>query len=393
MYRVGQAELDAIARVLWSGKLFRYQGEGQGHCVRFERRWARRLGVPHCTMTASGSSALTAALAGLGIGPGDEVIVPAHTYMATALSVLAVGAVPVIVDIDESVLLDPAAADAAAGPRTRAVIPVHMWGRVCDMDAIGAVAKRHNLIVVEDACQAVGGSFRGRAAGTIGAAGAYSFNYFKNLSCGEGGAVVTTDAVVAQRARCMADACGFFWGGKEADVQPFAASGNRASEIEGAMINAQLDRLDGILADLRRNHDALAEAVKGAGLRVAPSNDPAGDCGAKVMVQFDTPEEAAGFVERARAAGLSADVTATTRRHTYTDWDPVLNQRGAHHPALDPFKLQENAECRKDYRPDMCQRSLDILHRTVMVTVDPDEAAEHLRAIATDELLHARPTA
>lgn len=382
MYRVGQEELDAIARVLWSGKLFRYQGEGEGHCVRFEQRWAEYLGIPHCTMTASGSSALTAALAGVGLGPGDEVIVPAHTYMATALSVLAVGAIPVIADIDESILLDPAAVDAAVGPRTRAVIPVHMWGRVCDMDAISAIATKHGLIVVEDSCQAVGGSYHGKPAGTIGAAGAYSFNYFKNLSCGEGGAVVTADAVVAQRARCMADACGFFWGGKEADVQPFAASGNRASEIEGAMMNAQLDRLDAILADLRRNHDALAEGFKGAGLRIAPSNDPAGDCGAKVMVQFDTPEEAADFAKHATSAGLGADVTSTTRRHTYTDWDPVLNKRGAHHPALDPFKLKENADCRKDYTPAMCQRSLDILNRTVMVTVDPDAEAGHLAAIA-----------
>jgi len=164
--------------------------------------------------------------------------------------------------------------------------------------------------------------------------------------------------------------------------------------FEGCVFGERRSRPDAELRlDVRDVQPEHLEGVDSVIHLAGMSNDPAGDCGAKVMVQFDTPEEAAGFVERARAAGLSADVTATTRRHTYTDWDPVLNQRGAHHPALDPFKLQENAECRKDYRPDMCQRSLDILNRTVMVTVDPDQAAEHLRAIATDELLHARTTA
>ncbi len=375
MYRVGQAELDAIAQVLWSGKLFRYQGEGAGQCVRFEQRWAAHLGAEHAAMAASGSLALTAALAGVGIGPGDEVIVPAHTYMATAIAVLAVGAIPVIVEIDESLMIDPAAIDQAVGPRTRAVIPVHMWGLVCDMDAIIAVAEKHNLLVIEDACQCVGGSYRGRKVGTLGHAGAFSFNYFKNLTCGEGGAAVLRDPIAAQRTRCFIDSCGYFWGGKEQDIQPFAAAGARASEIEGAMMNAQLDRLDAILADLRRNKQNLVQALHAAGYRTAPVHDEAGECASKVMVQFDTPQEAERFIESSRdnAGGFSGgSIAASTRRHTYTDWDPILNKRGSHHPALDPFKLKENADCRMHYTPDMCPRSLDILHRTVMLSVDPN---------------------
>ena len=367
MYRVGQPELDAIAAPLFGGKLFRYQPDGRGQCARFERRWAQRLDIAHATMTASGSLALTAALVGLGIGPGDEVIVPAHTYMATATSVLAAGAIPVIVEIDESITLDPAALDAAVGPRTAAVVPVHMWGLVCDMDAILAVARKHKLKVIEDACQCVGGSYRGRAVGTLGDAGAFSFNYFKNLTCGEGGAVVLHDGLAAQRARCFIDSCGFFWGGKEQDVQPFAAAGARASEIEGAMMNAQLDRLDPLLADLRRVKRAMVEALHAAGHRTAPVHDAAGECASKIMVLCDSAEDAARLAERNRG-----EVAAATRRHTYTDWDPVLQRRGAHHPALDPFRLKENAGCRMDYTPDMCPRSLDILHRTVMLGVNPD---------------------
>src|SRR5207237_6629818 len=134
MLQVGQEEIAAVSRVIKSKRLFRYTKDSE--CERFEKRYAKFLAVKHVHLTSSGTTALTAALAGLGIGPGDEVIVPAHTFMATAVAVLAVGAIPVIVDIDESIMMDPAAFEAAIGPYTRAVIPVHMWGSVCDMDAI-----------------------------------------------------------------------------------------------------------------------------------------------------------------------------------------------------------------------------------------------------------------
>src|SRR6201995_579156 len=147
MYIVGEEEIEAIGRVIRSGKLFRYGEEGQ--CATFEKRYAAYLGVGHFALSASGTFALTAGLTAMGIGPGDEVLIPAHTYMATATSVLAVGAIPVIVDIDESLTIDPAAVEAAIGPRTRAVVPVHMWGTACAMDELLAIAARHQLIVIE----------------------------------------------------------------------------------------------------------------------------------------------------------------------------------------------------------------------------------------------------
>src|SRR4051812_7520488 len=205
MYVVGQEEIEALTRVIENRALFRY---GVGHeCDRFEERYARYLGVKHFALAASGSNALVAAMIGLGLGPGDEVLIPAHTYMATATSVLAVGAIPVIVDIDESLTIDPRAIEAAIRPRTRAVIPVHMWGAACDMAAIMEIARRHNLLVIEDACQGVGGSYEGRKFGTIGNAGAFSFNYFKNMTAGEGGGVAMNDDTVAERARCAIDPC------------------------------------------------------------------------------------------------------------------------------------------------------------------------------------------
>ena len=125
--------------------------------------------------------------------------------MASATSVLAVGAIPVIVDVDASITLDPQALEDAIGPRTRAVVPVHMWGAACNMGAIMAIARRRGLLVVEDACQGVGGAFEGRSFGSIGDAGAFSFNYFKNMTCGESGGVATSDDAVAERVRCAID--------------------------------------------------------------------------------------------------------------------------------------------------------------------------------------------
>ncbi len=370
MYEIGQEEIDAVARVVRSGRLFRYH-EG-GECERFETRWAEHLGVRHARMTASGTTALTAAMMAVGIGPGDEVIVPACTYMATAVAVLAAGAIPVIVDIDETTTLDPQALADAAGPRTRAVVPVHMWGLSCDMDAIMHVAAEHDLIVIEDACQAVGGGFEGRMLGSIGHLGAFSFNYYKNITCGEGGAVVTNDGEAFQRVANAVDCCAFYWSGRDEEYPGFTANSARASEFEGAILNVQLDRLPGMLDSMRRQKKRVLAAVRDA-VRPSPCHSLDHECGASNLLLLDTPEQAEAF---AREAG--GVVLINTGRHVYTEWDPVLRHRGAHHDALNPFALPQNRGCRMDYSPDMCARSLDILRRTVRVDNHPRTSAEKL---------------
>lgn len=365
MYRVGQPEIDAIAKVIQSGELFRYHPGGE--CERFEKRWAEYLGVKHATMTSSGTTAIVAALAGVGVGPGDEVIVPAYTYMATAIGVLGVGAIPVIVDVDESLTLDPKALAEAAGPRTKAVIPVHMAGLPCDMDAIMDVARKKKLLVVEDACQAVGGGYRGRKLGAIGHAGTFSFNYYKNITCGEGGAVVTNDTTAWQRARCMVDCGSFYWQGRQEDVRPFAAPGARASEIEGAMLNAQLDQLPGMLAAMRQQKKQVLAAATEAGLKSIVNHSLEDECGTHVGFLFPTADAAETF--RQKVGGF---IPGKTGRHVYTEWDPILEKRGSHTPALDPFRLAENKGCRMNYSKDMCPRSLEIINRTVLIGTHPD---------------------
>ena len=367
MYRVGQPELDRIAAVFATGNLFRYLAEGGGECARFETRYARRLGVRHCVMTASGTSALTAALMGAGVGPGDEVIVPACTYMATPIAVLAAGAIPVIVDIDESLGMSPDALRDGIGARTRAVIPVHMWGLPCDMDSIMAIAVDRGLLVIEDACQAVGGAYEGSMLGSIGHAGAFSFNYYKNMSCGEGGAVVTGDDSLAERIGCAVDPCRFYWDGRSDSFAGYVANGARASEIEGAIMNCQLDRLDDLIAALRTQKGRIVREAAASGLSPTPANSPAWECGSHAG--FLLPTAAAADALAAAAGGF---VALKTGRHVYTEWDPVLAHRGAHHAALNPFELPQNRGCRMHYSKEMCRRSLDILARTVLIRTHPD---------------------
>jgi dTDP-4-amino-4,6-dideoxygalactose transaminase len=379
MYIVGDEEIEAVAEVIRSGRLFRY-GVGQ-ECDRFERRYADYLGVEHCALTASGTYGLTAALIGLGVGPGAEVLVPAHTYMATATAVLAAGAIPVIVDVDESITIDPDAIDDAVGPHTRAVIPVHMWGTSADMDRVLDVARRRDLLVIEDACQGVGGGYEGRKFGSLGHAAGFSFNYYKNMTAGEGGAVVTNDAEVAERARCAIDPCHFYWQGRSEALKPFSGIGARPTEIMAAMLNVQLDRLDGIVEAMRVERDRIlggTSELRSLGLLPAPLHSRAYDCGAQAIFTLPSSAAAQQFV-----AVFPSVIAGQTGRHNYTEWDQVLMREGAAHPALNPYNLPDNAGCRRDYSRDMCARSLEILGRTVMVATDP----RHTQA-EIDDIIH-----
>ncbi len=377
MYIAGQEEIDAVTKVIRDHALFRY-GVG-GECDRFEARYAKYLGVKHFALGASGSQALAAAMAAIGLGPGDEVLIPAHTYMATATAVLSVGAIPVIVDVDESVTIDPQAVEDAIGPRTKAVVPVHMWGAACDMNAIMEIAERRGLIVIEDSCQGVGGGYEGRKFGSIGHIGAFSFNYYKNMTSGEGGGVSVNDDRLAERVRCSIDPCHFYWHGRNDADKPFSSNGARASELMGAMLNVQLDRLDGMISAMRAEKKTIlagTTSLDNLGLRRAPMNSPDHDCATQVMYSFPSAEAAAQFTKICPSV-----VVGKTGRHTYTEWDQVLMGAGAAHPAMNPYLMPANAECRKAYSKDMCARSLDILNRTVMVATHPEHSDKEIADI------------
>ena len=201
--RIGREEEEAVLEVLRSKRLFRYYGphSDRSRVSELEEAFAAVMGVQHAAAVSSGSAALMCALAGLDVGPGDEVIVPAYTWIASASAVVAMGAVPILAEVDESLTLDPADVRRKITRFTRAIIPVHMRGAPSQMNELMAIAREHNLPVLEDVAQADGGSYQGKRLGSIGDVGAFSLQFNKIITCGEGGMVTTNDDGILRRRR------------------------------------------------------------------------------------------------------------------------------------------------------------------------------------------------
>ena len=380
MYRIGNAELKRIERLFKSKEIFRYGRAGE--CAKFEAAWGKRVGVKYVRMTTTGTAALYSALVGLKVGPGDEVIVPACTYMATALAVLATGAIPIVADVDESVTLSAEDLERRISPWTKAVIPVHMWGLSCNMKAIMRVARRHKLLVLEDACQAVGGGYEGKMLGSIGHAGGFSFNYYKNMTSGEGGAFGTNSKAVMGRGSVAVDCCSYYWNPEEKhEDEQFAGLNSRATEISGAILNAQLQRIDGMLNRMRGHKAELLQVGLDAGLTSIVNNSPGYDCGTHLGFIFPSEKEARGFSDRLKKNRAQGFLPIDTGRHVYTRWDPILRKQGAHHPALNPYNLPANRKLKVKYTLDMCKDSLDILSRSVLIPMHPDNLKGRVREI------------
>ncbi|GGF54391.1 8-amino-3,8-dideoxy-alpha-D-manno-octulosonate transaminase [Azorhizobium oxalatiphilum] len=363
MPRVGVREIVAVNQVLIKGQLLRYRGGENGFTTRFEKELSAKIGVRHSLTVNSGTSALIAALVGAGIGPGDEVLVPAYTWVATAAAVLAAGAVPVLVEIDETLMMDPQDIERKITPYTRAILPVHMLNLVCDMDAISAIAKKHNLLLIEDACQGVGLSYKGRRVGSIGDVGAFSFNQYKNLNSGEGGAVVTSDDRIFSRALMYHDVGSYTRNHELNSNEPYFAGVNfRVSEVTGAILHAQLPRLDPWVRRMKKRRKIMADVLsRSKAFRVSPHNDP--EDGAGLTIVFDRAAEAKSFASKRRGVERLID----TGRHVYTNWIPVMTRR-THNDRLNPYDW---AQREIEYSEDTCPRSLDILARTCRVSLGP----------------------
>jgi dTDP-4-amino-4,6-dideoxygalactose transaminase len=355
---LGDEEAEAAARVIRSHNVFRYYGVGDGphEVVDFEREFAAYMGSKHALAVNAGSSALICGLIGAGLKPGDEVIVPAYTWNATANAVVASRGVPVLAEVDESLTLDPEDVARKLTPRTRAILPVHMRGAPADMDALTTLAREHGLIVVEDACQANGATFRGRRLGTFGDAGAFSLQLNKILTTGEGGVMLTDREDVLDLAFDVHDCAASVRRGK--GLPKFAGWNFRATEIAAAVARVQLTRLDGLLERMRANQVRLAERVARLdGLTLRRSNDDGGDAGICLVAFTETAALAAEAVAALRAEGVEAmrlydpDVVDL---HVYPYWAPI-----------------HNAIAEAGNPPPDCTRSLALLERSVHVDVSP----------------------
>ncbi|MBO3802864.1 MAG: DegT/DnrJ/EryC1/StrS family aminotransferase, partial [Candidatus Brockarchaeota archaeon] len=283
---IGEEEKRAVLRILGSKSLFRYYGpKFQGAVDAFEKEYAKYVGAKHAIGVSSGTGALYVAVAGAGIKPGDEVILPAYTWISSAVSVAAHGGVPVVADVDKSLTMDPKSVESKVTAKTKALMPVHMRGVGCRMDKIMSIAKEHGLKVIEDCAQACGGSFRGKKLGSIGDVGTFSFQLNKIVTAGEGGAVVTSDEAVWQRC-LMAQDCAAVVGVGRARIteEPIIGLNFRMNEITGAIMREQLKKLDRILALMRRNKRRVKDGLKGVdGIEFRELPDPEGDTGICVV--------------------------------------------------------------------------------------------------------------
>jgi 8-amino-3,8-dideoxy-alpha-D-manno-octulosonate transaminase len=309
----GDEEAAAGLDVLRSRSLFRYYGPALGHRVTaFEEAFAARTGTAHAVGVTSGTTAIACALTAAGLPEGGEVVVPAVTFLACVNAVVMARGVATFCEVDDSLTLDPESLAERVTDRTWGVLPVHLANAAADMDAVGAVAARRGLTVVEDAAQAAGVTYRGRPVGGLGTAGAFSFQLEKNITAGEGGAVVTDDDDVADRVRRYQDQGGQFTtsrGAQRGEPAPAAFLGTnlRMTELAGAVLGVQLGRLDGMLARLRDVAATIRAETADLPWRVRRLPDEAGS-GGDVGFLTGSRLEARAVAEALLAEGIPATV-------------------------------------------------------------------------------------
>ena len=323
-YCIGDEERREVLDVLESGHLFRYGDLDDPKFKRkvytFEKEFAEYCGVKHALATSSGSGAILVCLLAVGIKRGDEIIVPAYTFVASYSSTIFAGAVPVLAEIDESLCIDPGDIERRITPKTRAIMPVHMLGNPCNMDAIMDIADRHGLLVIEDACQACGGAYKGRKLGSIGNMGAFSLNLFKTVTAGDGGVVVTDRDDLYERAFALHDQ-GHTpnRAGVQVGSRCILGMNFRVNELLGAVALAQLRKIDKIVSTLREKKATFKKMISDCdGFKFRTLNDPEGECGTLCTVIFDTAQQARKVCET-----LGTDTVDHSGWHVYSNMEHV----------------------------------------------------------------------
>src|SRR5215218_706382 len=327
------AERKEVNDVLETGILMRYgfdvQRKGVWKAKELEQEICKRFGSMHAHLLSSGTAALTTAMAALGIGSGDEVIMPSFTFVASFEAVLSVGAIPVLVDVDETLTLDPAAVRKAITQKTKCVMPVHMCGSMADMNALVAICKEHSLLLLEDACQSIGASYKGKSLGTIGNAGTFSFDFVKTMTCGEGGVILTNNEDVYVKCDVYTDHGHDHKGvDRGADLHPFLGYNFRISELHAAVGLAQIRRVDEFLSIQKKNHAALKNIlsqIPEVSFRQVP--DEQGDSCTFLSWFLPTEEITRNVVNELKAQGILAGnfYWFDNNWHYIRKWDHLKN--------------------------------------------------------------------
>lgn len=327
----GEEERKELLDVLDSGILMRYGFDGarKGHwkAKELETAICNTFGVKYAQLVSSGTAALTSALQALEIGYGDEVIMPTFTFVASFEAVLSVGAIPVLVDIDDTLTLSPDAVEKAITLRTKAIMTVHMCGGMADLDALKSLCERYNLRLLEDACQAIGGTYKGKALGTIGHAGTFSFDFVKIITCGEGGAVITNNEEVWKRCDHYSDHGHDHLGvDRGADLHPFIGYNFRISELHAAVGLGQIRKLSQFISIQKKHKKVLKDALMGiSGISFRRLPDEAGDSASFLSFFCETAEDTALISQEMKKAGLAAFYWYDNNWHYLRKWAHLKN--------------------------------------------------------------------
>ncbi len=381
VHHMDEEEIEAAVRVLRSRSPFRYYGvDLQGEVEAFEAEFAQFLGIDYCLAVNSGSGALHVALSALGVGPGQEVIVPAYMWVSVAAAVVNLGAIPVLADIDDTFGVDPASVAAKITPRTAGVIVVHMSGAPVNVEAVARIARERGIFLLEDCAQCAGGSIGGRKVGTFGDMAIFSFQMNKNMTSGEGGAVVTRQEHLYNRAVACHDT------GYARDAAGRAmferqdlclwGRGYRLDEMRAAILRVQLRKLPRIIERMHGSKYRIRERLEGlpqVGLRRII--DPAGDTGCFLLTTFPTAETAREVNRALRAEGIvtfpqgmSNVVMTEWGLHIYYNI-PSLVQKTSIDKAGFPWGLAENRESSTEYGKGTCPQADSLFERTILLAV------------------------
>lgn len=382
-----EQEKQQINEVMEKGFTFRYNFDGMRNDVwkarELESMISDTLDVNHVHLVSSGTTALTVAMAAAGIGAGDEVIVPPFTFVASVEAIVLAGAIPVFAEIDDTLTLSAEGIEAAITPKTKAVNFVHMCGSMGHMDAVKAVCDKYNLVLLEDACQATGATYKGTAVGTIGQVGTFSFDSVKTISCGEGGAVLTNDEAIYNNAHMYSDHGHDHIGlDRGAESHPIMGGNYRISEMNAAVGVAQWQKLDRILTTQRKNKKALKDALAQYSeitFRTLP--DEAGDNAGFLSIIMPTEERAQEVVKGLAEESVPAVFYWYANNwHYFKNWKHIQTMTSS---AKLPIELIED---RPDYTQVKTPISDDIMSRTISMLIQlswtEEDIQSHIDAFA-----------
>lgn len=376
MYFIGDEEIEALKKLFEKKRFYRYQSSYLSECDLFEKEFSEYTATPHSLLLSSGTNALMVSLLAAGIQPGDEVLVPTYTFVATAAAVVQAGAIPVLVDIDKNLSLDLTQAKKKISDRTKAVILVHMDGLVADVVNTRKFCDEHSLIFIEDVAQAIGASFENKKLGSFGTFGCFSLNENKNISCGEGGIVVMQDRKAYEKAFCLHDTPAQFNPTKKdffTEISPFLGFSMRVSEIQGAIMRVQLKRLDFILGELRKRKTALCDSLRSlSDINVIDAYSP-GECASSLHLQLADPEKTNLIGKKLREAGYLFAPVTTRPAHASWKWSHLLGERSHLQPDTNPFLKTDK---KYSYHPSEYLQSVEVLMRTMKMDVDMNLSVE-----------------